>query len=306
MNKTIILAFLTIGLSSSVFARGSSSSVFVDPYFSMGALSLGGPSDINYKILDIGNDITGASKISWGRSFGAFMGYRFKHRYNVGLIIDYTTAKTIFSEEGATAFSFYFDSESIKTGKYYEFSGGFSGLAFGPAFYYTVYNGGKFNFDLGLGILYATKVSYFEDKTYSTIGSTDTAGLTQHAKSISGTGKGFGFLLGTSSAYYFTDYMGISFDLAYKYLKSNSLTDANGTVIDYIDAKGVKDSPSIPLSVNLSGLYFGLSLKVEFDIASSSSSAKTDAKTTEVSKTSDTGAGWEDTPVAAPDGGTGP
>lgn len=304
MNKKIILAFLAVGLSSSVFARGTSSSIFVAPYFGMGALGLGGSSDINDKIADIGTDIPNASKISWSKNFGAFMGYRFKHRYNVGLIIDYTSASKSFSEEDTAAFSFYYGTTTKVSGKYYEFSGGFSGTAFGPAFYYTIYNGGKLTFDLGLGILYAMKVNYFEDKSYSTIGSTDTAGLAQNAKSVSGSGKGFGFLLGTSTAYYFTNYMGIAFDLAYKYLKSSSITDANGNELYFTWADGTTDPTPVPLSVNLSGLYFGLSLKIEFDLSSSSSSVKSESKTT--TETSDSGAGWEDTPVSAPDGGEGP
>ena len=307
MNKTIILAVLAIALNSNVFARGTSSAIFINPYFSMGALGLGGTSDLNDKIDDIRNGNTSksvlgietAADIKWSKSLGAFMGYRFKHRYNLGLLIDYTSAGAAFSKESSTAFNFYYGSTTPTVGKYYEYSSGFSGTAFGPALYYTAYNGGKLTFDLGFGILYAMKINYHEDMSYSTSSSSDTAGLSKNARSVLGSGKGFGFLLGTSTSYYFTNYMGMSFDLGYKYLKSGTLTDSSGKEIDFTWADGTQDPNPVPLSVNLSALYFGFSLKIEFDISSSPAAAASDnAASSEGAKQSkDTTSGWEDTSV---------
>ncbi|MCX6112989.1 MAG: hypothetical protein NTY22_06905 [Proteobacteria bacterium] len=310
MNKKIILAILVIGLSPAVFARGTSSAIFVDPYFNMGALGIGGSSDLNDKINDIRNGNTAkgvlgietASDIKWSKNLGVFMGYRFKHRYNIGLLIDYTSANAFFSKENASAFNFYFGSTTPTAGKYYEYGSGFSSTTFGPALYYTVYNGGKLTLDVGLGILYALKINYHEDTTYSTISSSDTAGLASHAKSVIGSGKGFGFLLGTSTSYYLTNYLGLSFDLAYRYLKSGTLTDPNGKEIDFTWADGSQDPTPAPLSVNLSGLYFGISLKIDFDISSSGSTAAAKPEETGAQETAkqaqETTTGWEDTAVA--------
>ena len=162
MNKKIILAVIAIGLGSNVFARGTSSAIFVNPYFNMGALGIGGTSDLNDKIDDIrnGNSSKGvlgietAADIKWSKNLGVFMGYRFKHRYNLGLMIDYTSGSAFFSKESSTAFNFYYGSTTPVAGKYYEYGSGFSDTAFGPALYYTAYNGGKLTFDVGFGLLY--------------------------------------------------------------------------------------------------------------------------------------------------------
>ncbi len=310
MNKKIIFVVLfSLFLSSSAFARGSASAILVDPYFGLGALSLGGSSDINDKISDIATFIPGASKITWAKNFGVSMGYRFKHRYSVVLLIDYSTASTFFSRDESTAFKVFNGSTTAASAKYYEFSGGFSGTAFGPAFYYTLYNGGKLTFDMGLGILYALKINYHEDATYSATGSSDTAGLAKNLKSITGTGKGFGFLLGTSTSYYFTNYLGLSFDLAYKYLRSGNITDANGNVVNFTWADGTTDPTPVPLVVNMSGIYMGLSLKIEFDLDSSKAPvAKSEEPyAQEPSKQpQELNAGWEETPVAVPMADSGP
>ena len=317
MNKKIIFTVLAIALSSNVFARGTSSAIFVNPYFNMGALGLGGTSDLNDKIDDIRNGNTSksvlgietASDIKWSKSLGAFMGYRFKHRYNLGLIIDYTSAGTSFSKENSTAFNFYYGSTTPIAGKYYEYGSGFSGTAFGPALYYTAYNGGKLTLDVGFGILYAMKINYHENMTYSTVSSSDASGLAKNAVSVLGSGKGFGFLLGTSTSYYFTNYMGMSFDLGYKYLKSGALTDSNGKEIDFTWADGTQDPTPVPLSVNLSALYFGISLKVEFDISSSgtnvAAASSENASPEGTKQPQEMTTGWEDTAVA-PGSETGP
>jgi hypothetical protein len=305
MKKKIILAVLAVGISTSVFARGTSSAVFINPYFDMGALGIGGSSDLNEKVADIQTFIPEASGAGFAKSFGVMMGYRFKHRYNIGLIFDYTKAGTFFSREDTTAFSIYNGSTAARSARYYEFNGGFSGTTIGPAFYYTVYNGGKLTLDVGLGILYALKINYFEDSTWSATSSEDTAGLTNNLRSVSGSGKGFGFLLGTSTSYYFTNYLGLSFDLAYKYLKAGSITDADGNEINFTWADGTTDPTPIPLSVNLSGLYFGLSLKIEFDLGSGTpapqaSSAEEGYAPESSEQAQEVSSSWEDTPVAAP------
>jgi hypothetical protein len=306
MKKKIILAVLALGISTNVFARGTSSALLIDPFFSMGALGIGGSSDLNDKIDDISAFIPDAAGPKFSKSFGVMIGYRFKHRYNIGLIFDYTSAGTFFSREETTPFSIYNGTTTARSARYYEFNGGFSGTAIGPALYYTVYNGGKLTFDVGLGILYAFKINYFDDSTWSATSSSDTTGLTNNLRSVSGSGKGFGFLLGTSTSYYFTNYLGLSFDLAYKYLKAGSISDADGNEINFTWADGTTDPTPAPLSVNLSGLYFGLSLKIEFDIGAGGS-APTEAKAAEEGYAPETAAqsqemtaGWEDTPVAAP------
>jgi hypothetical protein len=270
MNKKIIIFVFSLFLSCQAFARGSSSAILVYPHFGLGVLSLGGSNDINDKILDIGDFVTTASKIGWSKSMGMMIGYRFKHRYSVGLIIDYTSASKFFSEESPTSFNIYHGSTTPVAAKYYEFNGGIKGTSLGAAFMYNIYSTGKLSLDLGLGILYAMSMSYYEDTTYSAIGASDDTGLSANLIQRDGSGKGFGFALMTSSSYYFTNYLGLGFDLSYRYLKSGGMKDANGNDLYFLFSDGTVDTSS-PVSVNLSGLYLGLSLKVEFDLSEGTS-----------------------------------
>ncbi len=259
-------------------------------------MSLGGSNDINDKITDISDFIDTTSTIGWSKSMGITLGYRFNHRYSVGLIIDYTSANKFFSEENATAFNVYHGSTTPVAARYYEFNGGIKGTSLGAAFFYNVYSSGKLSLDLGLGLLYAMSMSYYEDTTYSAIGASDDAGLNANVIQRDGSGKGFGFAFMTSSSYYFTDYLGLGFDLSYRYLKSGGMKDANGNDLYFLFSDGTVDTSS-PVSVNLSGLYLGLSLKLEFDLGDGTSSAEAqevDSKTMDDMYIPEM-TGWDDT-----------
>jgi len=279
MKKLFLILSLLLLSAAPLFARGSAQAILVDPYFHLGYTS---PADVNDKITlnpgGIQTWVPDAGPIHWGKNFGAFLGYRFKHRFNVGLLFDYTSMGTFISREDAAGFNIYHPSSVTEIpAKYYEYNTSMSAFAIGPAFYYTVYDGGKLTLDLGLGILYALKVHYAEDVTYtnSALMSSDPAlNSAPNLVQTTGNGKAFGFQLALSTAYYFTNYLGASFDLGYRYLKCNSLTDAAGNPVYFTYNNGTNDLPNpLNMTIDFSGFYFGLGLRVEFDFGGSGAPA---------------------------------
>jgi hypothetical protein len=288
MKKTFILVLFFISLFS-VHARGTSQAVLINPYFSLGYVN---PSDINDKIttetVGIQNFIDDASTIHWAKNIGAMLGYRFNHRFNVGLLFDYTSAGKFISQESSTAFPIYHPSRNGSltplSAKYYEFNTSYSAFSIGPAFYYTIYNSGKLALDAGLGILYAMKVRYLEDITYGNSASDPNLNKAPYLHQYDASGSGFGFLFNVSAAYYLTNYMGIGLDVGYRYLKCGSLTDANGTTVPFEFPNGSTDSPPTNMSVSFSGIYFGLSLKFDINLDSSSDTEKVSSETKDEAK----------------------
>ncbi|MFH1224007.1 MAG: hypothetical protein V1647_06675, partial [Pseudomonadota bacterium] len=239
--------------------------------------------------------------IHWAKSMGAFLGYRFKHRFNVGLMVDYTSLGTAMSRQDSAGFTIYHPSSTTAlTARYYEFSTNAHALTLAPTFYYTIYNGGRITIDAGLGVLYAPKVSYSQYAAYST-----TLTSTVVENTISGSGGAFGFQLAASTAYYFTNYLGISFDMSYKYLNASSFTDANGNPVYFTYNNGQTDTPPANMTTNFSGIYFGLGMRFEFDINASAAAPapeKTEAaadNSWKENKAPELNTAWEEAPVAA-------
>jgi len=305
MKKITLIMICCLFSSVGLYARGTSQAILVNPYLYFGYTS---PSDINEKItMDPGGIktfVTDAGTIHWAKNIGAFVGYRFSHRFNVGLIFDRISYGTTISKSDSAGFSVWHPSSvtQITGAKFYEFSSGGSSFNFGPAFYYTIYSGGRLGFDAGLGILYG-KTSYHQDASYS---KTSSSSGVQTA-SLSGSGSAFGFQLNTSTTYYFTNYIGLAFDLGYRYLKCNSLTDANGNEMKFQFNNGTTDTSNMTL--NFSGIYFGLGLKIDFNIGGAAE-ASAESKPTEEQGWNDKPAagseltGWENAPVPTEEGPT--
>ena len=278
MKKTILLAFLFC-FASSVYSRGTSQAIVVNPYFGLGYIN---PSDINDKItydtVGIQNFITDASTIHWAKNIGAFAGYRFSHRFHVGLVFDYATTGKFISQESTTAFPIFHPTQNGSTtpmsAKYYEFNTSYNAFSMGPAFYYSIYNSGKIAIDAGLGLLYAMKVKYAEDITYGDSSSDPDLNKLPNLHQVIATGKGFGFMLNASASYYLTNYMGIGLDFGYRYLNIGTLKDADGNVVPFEYPNGAQDNPPANMKVGFSGMYFGLSLKFDINIEGSSASTE--------------------------------
>ena len=204
------------------------------------------------------------------------MGYRFGQRFNVGFILDYTSAGKFISKESSTAFSMYHPSQNGSvtpmTATYYEFNTSYNAFSVGPALYYTLYSSGKLSMDAGLGALYAMKVNYFEDITYGSSSSDPALNQAPNLHQVIGSGSGFGFTFNVSTAYYLTNYMGVGLDLGYRYLKVGTLKDASGNVIKFEYPNGAHDTSPANMTVNFSGIYFGLSMKFDIDIEDGSPS----------------------------------
>jgi len=270
MKKITLVITCCLLTSFSLYARGTAQAIVVNPYFGFGYVN---PADINDKITmspgGVQTAVPDAGSIHWAKDIGAFIGYRFNHRFNVGLIFDRTIYGTLASRSDSAGFPVWHPSSQaeITGAKFYEFSSGANAFAFGPAFYYTVYSGGKLTFDAGLGILYA-KTNYYEDASYSMTSSS--SGV--QVASLTGSGSAFGFLLNTSTTYYFTNYLGLAFDLGYRYLKCGSLTDVNGNTMKFQFNNGTVDTTN--MTVDFSGLYFGFGLKIDFNIAGSGTVAE--------------------------------
>lgn len=260
MKSFIILLFITLSINLS--ARGSSSAVTIFPYFQMGYI---GPTDVNDTLLSISNSMSDVptASIKWNKSFGAFLGYKFNNRYNVGLVFDYTTVGANIIHQSSTAFNVVHPQVTgTTTAKIYEHVTGLTSIGIGPAMYYTVYNRGKLDIDLGLTFLYVPKVKYFGDFAY---GDTDaelsqSTNLTQRE----GSGSTFAVVANVSTAYYFTNYLGASIDLSYRYYGKAGLKDAAGTALPFIEADGTDDGTN--MGVSLSGFYFGISLRGEINL----------------------------------------
>jgi len=276
MKKIILLVFLVLACSNAG-ARGTSQAVLINPYFGLGYIN---PTDINDKItyptLGIENFVTDASTLKWAKNFGGFLGYRFSQRFNVGLVLDYTSTGKFISKEDTTAFNIYHPSQNGSltpmTAKYYEFNTSCKAFSIGPALYYTIYNSGKLSLDTGLGVLYAMKVNYFEDMTYGNSSSDPALDQAPNLHQVIGSGSGFGFMFNVTTAYYLTNYMGVGLDFGYRYLKVGTLKDASGNVITFGYPNGGVDNPPKNMTVNFSGVYFGLSLKFDINIEDSAGS----------------------------------
>ena len=268
-KSTLVLIFCAL-VSLNLHARGTSQAIVVNPYFSLGYVN---PADINDKItMDPGGVqtfVTDAGTIRWGKSLGAFLGYRFSHRFNVGFVLDRVSYGTLASLEDTTSFKVWHPSSRTQiNAKFYEFNSGASAFSFGPAFYYTIYSGGRLTFDTGLGVLYA-KTKYYEDASYSATSSS--SGV--KTSSLAGSGSAFGFMINTSTTYYFTNYLGVAFDLGFRYLKCNSLTDdTTGEEMKFRFNNGTYDPSN--MTIDFSGLYFGLGIKIDFNISGSKDAAK--------------------------------
>ncbi len=283
MKKTVLLVLVALSCSLA-HARGTSQAVVINPYFSLGYIN---PTDINDKItydtVGIQNFIDGASTIHWAKNLGAFMGYRFGHRFNVGLLFDYATAGKFISQESDTAFPIYHPSQNGSTtpitANYYEFNTSYNAFSIGPAFYYTLYSRGKLTIDTGVGILYAMKVRYAEDITYGDSADDPALNTSPNLHQVIASGTGFGFNLMVSTSYYLTNYMGLGLDLSYRYLKCGSLKE-NGTTVPFEYPNGALDNPPTNMSVSFSGIYFGLSLKFDINIDGSGDAKEAAAETT--------------------------
>jgi len=308
MRKTTLALILAMLMGSSLYARGTSQAIVISPYFNFGYVS---PGDINDKItMDPGgiqSFVPDAGTIRWAKDFGVFMGYRFKHRFNIGLIIDRTSYGRMITRDDPAGFAIWHPNSTTQISgvKYYEFSTGGSAISFGPAFYYNVFSGGRLSFDAGLGILYA-KGNYHQDATYGS--SPDDPNVSgSHLNQISGSGSGFGFMLDTTTTYYLTNYMGLSFKLGYRYLKFNTLTDANGDVMKFMFNNGTFDSPN--MTMDFSGVYFGLGLQIDFNINSGKPTSEAAPITEEQNTWNDkaagtelNNAGWETPPLPVEEG----
>jgi hypothetical protein len=309
MKKITLIIICCLFASISLYARGTAEAIIVNPYFDFGYVN---PADINDKItMDPGGVATfvpDAGTLHWAKNIGAFVGYKFNHRFTVGLIFDRIAYATVIMAENSSGFSVWHPSQTTKntaiTGaKFYEFSTGGSAFSFGPAFYYNVYSGGKLAFDAGLGVLYG-KASYYEDASYSLVSSS--SGV--KTASITGSGSAFGFQLNTSTTYYFTNYLGMSLDLGYRYLKCSSLTDPNGTPLKFQFNNGQTDATN--MSIDFSGIYFGFGLKIDFNIAGSGAAPSViDSKPTEEQSLNDKPAAgsemsssWETSPAPTEEG----
>jgi hypothetical protein len=150
-------------------------------------------------------------------------------------------------------------------------------------------------------------VKYNQSATYGS-SSTDPALDTTHLASLSGSGSAFGFMLNTSTAYYLTNYIGLAFNLGYRYLKCSSLSDASGNEMKFQFNNGQLDTSN--MTVDFSGIYFTFGVKVDFNI-SSASGAETETKPAEEQNTwnekpagSEVNAGWEPTPLPSDEGPT--
>lgn len=282
MKKTILLALLALSCSFA-HARGTSQAIVVSPYFSLGYVN---PVDINDKITDTTSGLSSflddASSIHWAKNFGSYIGYRFSHRFNVGLLLDYSSAGKFISQESDTAFPIFHPvTKAVTTAKYYEFNTSYNAFSIGPAFYYTLYNRGKLAIDAGLGILYAMRVKYVEDMTFGNSSSDPALNNSTNLNQIVATGSGFGFSLAVSTAYYLTNYMGLGLDLGYRYLKCGSLKQ-NGVDVPFEYPDGTTDGSN--MSVSFSGIYFGLSLKFDINIEGSSDTKEASAEVAADSK----------------------
>ncbi len=283
--KKIIVVALSLTISYSAYARGTSQAVLINPYFGLGYVNPGDINDkITYDTVGIQNFIDDASTIHWAKNIGAFLGYRFSHRFNVGLVFDYASLGKFISQESNTAFPIFHPSQNGSTtpmtAKYYEFNTSSSAFSIGPAFYYTLYNRGKLSIDTGLGILYAMRVRYLEDITYGDSATDLNLNKLPNLHQTIASGTGFGFMLNVSTAYYITNYLGVGLDLGYRYLKVGSLTDANGNEVIFEYPNGSTDNPPSNMSLNFSGIYFGLSLKFDINIDSDSSQSSKDDNST--------------------------
>ncbi len=306
MKKITFIVFCSLCVSFGLDARGTSQAIIVNPYFDFGYVN---PADINDKItMDPGGIQTfvpDAGTIHWTKNFGAFLGYRFNHRFVVGLILDRASYGTVASRSDSAGFSVWHPSSTAQvTGvKFYEFSSGASAFAVGPAFYYNIYSGGKLAFDAGVGVLYG-KTSYYEDASYS---KTSSSSGVQTA-SLSGNGSAFGFQLNTSTTFYFTNYLGVAFDLGYRYLKCGGLTDANGNEMKFQFNNGTVDTSN--MTIDFSGLYFGFGVKIDFNIGGSAAKAEESKPAEEQSWNDKPTAGselntsWENAPVPTEEGAT--
>lgn len=305
VKKTVLIFIFCSLVSFNIYARGTARAIVVDPYFGFGYMS---PSDINDKITmdpgGVGTIVPGAGPIHWDRNLGTFIGYRFNHRFNVGLIFDYSVFNKLLSRDDPAGFPIWHPSSKtqISGAKYYEFSTGSNAFSFGPAFYYSIFSGGKLTFDAGLGILYA-KVKYVQSAVYSKISSSDPAPI---VSSLSGSGSAFGFAINTATGYYFTNYLALAFNLGYRYLKCNSLYDASGNLMKFQFNNGVYDTGN--MTVNFSGFYFSFGVKVDFNISGVDTAAGTAPEEQNAwngkPAGSDVNAGWEQPPLANEGGPT--
>ena len=308
MKKTTLALILCLLASFNLYARGTSRAILVDPYFGFGYVS---PGDINEKITmtpgGVQTFVPDAGAIHWGKNMGAFLGFRFNHRYNIGLVMDYVSYSKLISQEDSAGFAIWHPSSTTQISgvKYYEFSTGASAFSFGPAFYYTIFSGGKLTFDAGVGVLYA-KTKYNQSATYGS-SSSDTALDTTHLATLSGSGSAFGFTLNTSTAYYLTNYIGLAFNLGYRYLKCSSLTDADGNEMKFQFNNGTYDTTN--MTVDFSGIYFNFGIKVDFNISNSTDEAETKPAEeqnawNEKPAGSEVNAGWEPNPLPTEEGPT--
>lgn len=262
MKKFIIL--IICFMSSSLFSRGSDSTFTFFPYFNMGYVGL---TDVNDSIYSAATENgLDPSEIHLIMSFGGFFGYRFNHRYNVGLVFDYNRGSSYMFRQEESAFNIVHPEAGNTTGLMYEYATGFSTIGLGPAFYFTILNYGKLSLDAFLSILYILKVSYYADTTFG-----DTEADLNNANNlyqVSGSGSTYAIGFGVSGVYYFTNYLGASLDLGYRLYGKATLKDSNGNVVPFIYADGTADGN---LGINLSGFYFGVAVRGEFDFSGSSS-----------------------------------
>ncbi|MBN1114525.1 MAG: hypothetical protein JXA66_04230 [Oligoflexia bacterium] len=266
-KKTFLFSFIVFSLCNNIYSRGTSSAVIVDVY---GGLGFVNPADINAKIIDpdygLASFFEATSSAKWAKNFGAFVGYQFNYRYSVGLLFDYAKVTSYLMEESDTAYAAKFPTSPSLNVYAYEFNSGGSAFSLGPAFNMVLYSRGRLAFGAGLGILYAPSVSYYEDIAAWT-SSADTTADPDELNTIEGKGSAFGFLFNISGMYYFTDYFGTALNVGYRYLKASSLKDLDGNEIAFSFPDGSTDDSAAPMSMALSGIYFGLSLKLEFNFS---------------------------------------
>jgi hypothetical protein len=258
MKSFIVLILFTLSMNLS--ARGSSSAITFFPYFQMGYIN---PVDVNDTLRSISTSMTEVptASVKWNKSAGAFLGYRFYNRYNVGFVFDYTKVGASIIHQSNTAFSVVHpDAASGTTAKIYEHLTGITSIGIGPAMYYTVYNRGKLAIDLGLTFLYVPKVKYFADSAFGDVEAD--LNKSTNLEQREGSGSTYAVIANVSTAYYFTNYLGASIDLSYRYYGNAGINDPAGTALPFIEADGTQNGT---MGISLSGFYFGASLRGEFN-----------------------------------------